>query len=70
MSDHEHTWVLTETGYTRSWQIDIDEASETVVAYFGGTEDFSDQGAGDDHLECSTCLETKPLPEGWEIDYQ
>lgn len=70
MSDHEHTWRLTESGYVRTWSIRIDPANETIVAYYGGSEDFSDEGAGDEHLQCSLCLETKPLPAGWEVDYQ
>jgi hypothetical protein len=68
--DCDHNWRLTETGYVRTWHTEFDDESRTVIAYYNGSEDFSDEGAGDDHLQCSTCLETKPLPEGWEIDYR
>lgn len=70
MSDCDHNWVLTETGYIRQWHTEIDEETKTVRAYFSGSEDFSDEGAGDDHLMCSLCLDTKPIPEGWEVDFQ
>jgi len=70
MTDCDHTWRLMETGYVRTWQTELDEASQTIRAYWGGSEDFSDEGAGDDQLQCSLCLMTKPIPDGWEIDYQ
>lgn len=69
MTDCEHTWTLTETGYIRQWHTEFDEKTKTIRAYFGGSEDFSESGAGDDHLMCATCLDTKPLPQGWEVDF-
>ncbi|QGJ90976.1 hypothetical protein SEA_BIANCATRI92_78 [Mycobacterium phage BiancaTri92] len=70
MDNCDHNWQLTETGYVRTWHTELDEESQTIRTYFGGSEDWSESGAGDEHLQCSTCLLTKPLPEGWEIDYQ
>lgn len=67
--DCTHEWKLTETGYTRTWHTEVDAETKTIRAYFCGTEDWSDQGAGDDHLACIWCGETKPI-EGWEIDWQ
>ena len=66
-TDHEHDWQLTETGYSRSWHTEIE--GTTIRAYFNGSEDFSETGAGDDHLECTTCGETKSI-EGYQVDYQ
>ncbi|AIS73844.1 hypothetical protein SEA_SEMPERFI_81 [Mycobacterium phage SemperFi] len=63
------SWRLIETGYVRTWSIEIDPEDKTIVASYGGSEDFSDEGAGDDHLQCSICLDTKPIPEGWEVDF-
>lgn len=65
-----HEWRLTETGYVRTWHTVIDEEAKTIIGYWSGSEDFSDVGAQDDHLQCSLCLETKPIPEGWTIDYE
>lgn len=65
----KHTWSLHETGYSRGWHTEIDETTQTIRAYFGGSEDFSEEGAGDDHLVCLTCLATKPIPQGWEVEY-
>ncbi|AOT25002.1 hypothetical protein PBI_KALPINE_83 [Mycobacterium phage Kalpine] len=77
MSDFEletdcghNSWRLIETGYIRTWSTEIDPENKTVIAVFTGSEDFSDEGDGDEHLQCSICLDTKPLPEGWEIDWQ
>lgn len=63
-------WVMIETGYVRQWHIDIDEDTKTITAYWGGSEDFSESGAGDECLQCTMCLATKPLPEGFEVDYE
>ena len=66
----DHNWTLTETGYIRQWFTEFDEENKVIRGYWGGSEDFSDGGNGDDHLMCSTCLVTKPIPEGWEVDYE
>lgn len=66
----QHQWRLMETGYVRTWSVDIDPKTKTVTAYYSGSEDFSESGDGNDALECSLCLTTKEIPEGWEIDYQ
>ena len=67
----EHTWRLAETGYVRTWNIEMDEESKVITAYQGwGSSNFSEQGNGDDHLECSLCLETKEIPDDWEVDFQ
>lgn len=68
-TDCDHTWRLTETGYIRTWQIDFVEKTKTIRAYSAGLEEFGSEGAGDDHLECSTCLTTKPIPEGWSVAF-
>ncbi|BCP41457.1 hypothetical protein MINTMi27_15500 [Mycobacterium intracellulare] len=65
-----HDWRLTETGYVRTWTTEIDEDSHRIIAYYSGSEDFSEGGAGDDHLQCSICLETRPIQEGWEVEYE
>jgi hypothetical protein len=62
--------MLTETGYVRTWHTVIDEESKTITGYWGGSEDFSDGGVGDDHLACSLCSETKPVPDGWTLNYE
>lgn len=69
MNECEHDWRLAETGYVRTWRIDFDDEAKTIVAKFAGSDDWSDLGNQDDHLECSMCLETQPIPEGWEVDY-
>jgi hypothetical protein len=66
----EHIWQLTETGYIRTWTTRLDATSQRIIAEYTGSEDFSDEGAGDEHLQCSLCLATTPLPPGWEIDYR
>lgn len=50
------TWMLAKDGYQRCWSI--------------GSEDFSEDGDGKLYLQCATCLATKPLPDGVEVDYQ
>lgn len=67
--DCEHSWQLTETGYVRTWSTVIDEQSKTIRADYSGSEDFSEGGNGDDHLQCSPCLITKPIPDDWEVDF-
>lgn len=66
----EHTWRLVETGYVRSWHTEIDENEKVICAFYCGSEDFSEEGAGDDHLQCSLCLDTKSIPNDWEVDFQ
>jgi hypothetical protein len=66
----EHDWAMTESGYTRQWSIEIDDDAKVIRAFYGGSEDFSEEGAGDEHLECLGCLAVKPLPAGYEVDYE
>lgn len=68
--NHEHEWRLTESGYVRTWVTEVDEEAKTIRACYGGSEDFSDEGSGDEHLECLGCGDTKPIPDDWEVDYQ
>jgi hypothetical protein len=67
--EHEHDWRLAETGYVRTWRLEFDDESKTIKASYGGSEDWSEHGNQDDHLMCGTCLETKPLPDGWEVEF-
>lgn len=66
--EHEHTWLLTETGYVRTWTTKIDEEAKTIRTYWGGSEDYGDTGAGDDHLACY-CGATRSI-EGFEVEYE
>jgi len=65
--NHQHHWVLTEDGYQRRWQTEIKDDG-TIVATFGGTEDWSDEGSGRMYLSCSSCLRRRDLTG--EIDYR
>lgn len=62
MDDHEHEWQLTENGYTRTWSTRF-RADGTIVATFDGSSDFSEEGDGDMHLTCRTCLARRELTE-------
>lgn len=80
---HEHAWQLTENGYSRSWSTEVvgaDEVSFTVpeftgrvvLARYGGSEDFSDNGDGQMFLECLGCGQTIDVAddnEEWHIEY-
>lgn len=70
MSDCDHNWRLAERGYVRTWLTEFDDEAKTVIAYYCGSEDWSDDGDGEMRLVCSTCLAEKPVPDDWEIDYQ
>lgn len=65
----QHVWQLVETGYVRTWSTSFDPDTKTITASWGGSEDFSESGSGDDHLQCTLCLETQPLPDDWTIEY-
>lgn len=69
MSDCEHDWKVEEQGYIRTWHTEIDPQSKVIVAYFNGSEDWSDEGDGILRLVCSTCLETQNIPEDWEVNF-
>lgn len=65
---HEHTWKLAEDGYTRTWSTEILDDG-TIVAGYGGSEDWSDDGDGKLYLECSFCLERRDVPGDAEIEW-
>ncbi|QZE10982.1 hypothetical protein SEA_AGAPE74_83 [Mycobacterium phage Agape74] len=65
----EHDWSLTEEGYVRTWSTEVDPETKTIRAYWGGSEDFSDDGDGE-YLQCISCGAKQDVPEGWEIDYR
>ena len=67
--DHEHTWRLTEHGYSRSWYTVISDGGRLATACYEGVSDWSQEGDGEMLLECSYCLVTKPVPDGMEIHY-
>jgi hypothetical protein len=69
-SECQHEWQLSEGGYVRQWHTVMDEETKTVVAYYGSSEDWGEDGDGKMYLECLTCYATTSLPDGWEIDYQ
>ena len=52
--DGRHRWTLTETGYERTWRTTV-HLGGRVTAVFNGTSDWSETGAGDDHLRCDLC---------------
>ncbi|UJD21185.1 hypothetical protein SEA_SORORFAGO_88 [Mycobacterium phage SororFago] len=64
-----HDLSLTEEGYVRTWSTEVDPEKKTIRAYWGGSEDFSDEGSGE-YLQCITCGVKQDVPEGWEIDYR
>ena len=70
---HEHDWQLTENGYSRSWSTEIEtdpDGKRTIVASWGGSEDFSEGGDGQMFLECLQCGATEDVdPETTEIEY-
>lgn len=66
----EHEWRLMETGYIRTWLTELDEETKTIIATFTGERDWSQLGDGNDCLECRICLETREIPEGWEVEYR
>jgi hypothetical protein len=66
---HEHAWQLKEDGYSRSWNTEIEEDGR-IVAYYGGTEDWSESGDGEMYLECLQCGKTKLVDDESLIDYQ
>ncbi len=47
---------LTETGYTRSWDVAIDDSDGTTRIFATGDRVDWESGNGDDHFECRTCL--------------
>lgn len=59
---------MEETGYTRTWNVEM-EGVDKLAAIYGGTDDFSEQGAGDDYLMC-TDWHHSALPSVLEIDYR
>jgi hypothetical protein len=67
--DHEHSWQLTERGYIRSWTTEIDEDG-TIRAYYGGSEDWSDDGDGYLYLECLQCGIAKGVNNPEKVDWQ
>ncbi|WP_051027430.1 hypothetical protein [Cellulosimicrobium cellulans] len=52
--DGRHRWTLTETGYDRTWRTTL-HLGGLVTAVFNGASDWSETGAGDDHLRCDLC---------------
>ncbi|WP_086150516.1 hypothetical protein [Cellulosimicrobium sp. KWT-B] len=52
--DGHHRWTLTETGYERTWRTTV-HLGGRVTAVYNGTSDWSETGAGDDHLRCDLC---------------
>jgi len=67
--EHEHEWKLTEDGYTRTWSTEIRDDG-TIVAYYGGSEDWSENGNGTMYLQCSSCLAINEDFDYDNIDYQ
>jgi hypothetical protein len=58
--EHEHSWQLTEDGYTRQWETTINDDG-TIEATYGGAEDWSEEGDGYMYLECLQCGVRKPV---------
>jgi hypothetical protein len=63
--DHEHAWQLTEGGYIRSWHTEIE--GDTIRAYYGGSEDWSENGDGRMYLECLQCGVERDLDPSNEV---
>jgi hypothetical protein len=63
------TLMLQETGYVRCWSTHMEDG-RLVATSNGGTEDFGEEGDGDEHLCCSTCLFEYALPTDTEIDWR
>ena len=68
-SDHEHSWKLTESGYVRTWHTEIQEDG-TIKAYYGGSEDWSENGDGGLYLECVDCGAISEDFDTTAIDWQ
>lgn len=64
---HEDT-RLVEDGYTRTWG--LKRIDGRLVAYYSGSEDWSEEGDGVLWIECVTCLHREAVPLGEEVDWQ
>ncbi len=67
--DHEHDWELVETGYSRRWATQVLEGEGVIIATSNGGDDFSESGAGDEHLECLGCGAVRKIPDGLEVQW-
>lgn len=61
----DHDWIMVETGYEHYWNVEI-QADGSIVA---SDERNSETGAGDDHLWCRSCGQTRTL-EGVEVEFE
>jgi hypothetical protein len=67
--DHDD-WSLVEDGYQRSWYTSIDDEAKVIHAGYHGASDWSDDGDSTYYLQCGVCVSTRPLPDGYEIDWK
>lgn len=67
----EHHWQLQEPGYLRTWITEVDPDAQTVRAFYSGTKDWSESGAGE-LLACTNdgCGQERAVPDSWQIDYR
>jgi hypothetical protein len=63
--------VLVEGGYEREWEWH-DNGDGTYTATEDYPASFGDEGNGEHHLRCKSCLTSLPLPDDWEegVDFQ
>ena len=61
-------FVLVETGYTRYWSTRIQEDG-TIVAFYNGSDDWSETGAGDDQLYCSPGMHPQPVDLEGRVEF-
>lgn len=50
----DHDWQLTEDGYSRTWSTTIHEDG-SIDAVYNGTDDWGDEGDGNEYLSCRIC---------------
>lgn len=63
-----HQWVVTEDDYQRTWGTRIDPAAKKIVATYGGSGDWGDDGDGV-YLACEKCPHRFELDEDWTLEY-
>jgi hypothetical protein len=59
--------VLTEDGYTRTWSTRIERDASVIEATHTGSDNWTEEGDGQQYLECVECGAHLPVPEGFEI---
>lgn len=58
---------LNEDGYSRSWSAEV--RGRKLIARYGGSEDFSDDGDGEYRVTCARYLHESTLPDNVDIKW-